>query len=305
MTGTPIENHLGELFSQLEFLNPGLFGSMKTVSMAPSPNNPKDDAPINRIRRGVRPFILRRRKQDVAKDLPPKTEQILLCEMSPDEQQDYDELRRYYQNELLGGTEQQSGMQILAALTRLRQAACHPGLLKAQKIHDSSAKMELLMANLETVLAAGHKALVFSQFTSFLKIILARLQETGYDSCYLDGQTADRAAVVQEFQTNPDKQVFLISLKAGGVGLNLTAADYVFIMDPWWNPATEAQAIDRAYRIGQKNPVMAYRLVTHNTIEEKVVTLQNQKRNLANAVIDQDAGLPAQFSRKDLEALLR
>ena len=196
-------------------------------------------------------------------------------------------------------------MLVLAALTNLRQAACHPGLLKPQRMGATSPKLELLATRLETVIAAGHKALVFSQFTSFLKLIQNRLVETGWDYCYLDGETKDRAAVVEQFQSDPDKKVFLISLKAGGVGLNLTSADYVFIMDPWWNPAAEAQAIDRAYRIGQKNPVMAYRLITKNTIEEKVLQLQTAKRQLATAVIDTDAGFPAPFSRQELQALLK
>lgn len=303
MTGTPIENHLGELFSQLEFLNPGLFGRLRSIPIAPSASSKRDDSIVRRVRNGVRPFILRRTKQEVAKELPPKTEQILLCEMLPEDQSEYDELLKYYQNEILGTTQSGTGMQVLAALTRLRQAACHPGLLKASRIDDTSAKLELLMANLETILGAGHKALVFSQFTSFLKIIASRLEECGYGFSYLDGETRDRASVVDSFQNDVQKQVFLISLKAGGVGLNLTAADYVFIMDPWWNPATEAQAIDRAYRIGQTNPVMAYRLVTKNTIEEKVVLLQNYKRELATSVIDGE--VPDRITAKDLLDLLR
>ena len=303
MTGTPIENNLGELYSQLDFLNPGLFGR-SSICLAPSVNNTREDAVINRIRKGVRPFILRRTKKEVAKDLPPKTEQLLFCEMLPEEQEEYDDLLRYYQKQLTTETSG-SSMLILAALTKLRQAACHPGLLKPQRISDTSAKLELLATRLETIVLEGHKALVFSQFTSFLKIIQARLEETGWDFCYLDGETKNRAEVVERFQQDDAQKVFLISLKAGGVGLNLTAADYVFIMDPWWNPAAESQAIDRAYRIGQHNPVMAYRLVTKNTVEEKVVQLQQAKRQLSSAIIDQDTGIPSSFSRKDLEVLLK
>ena len=223
-----------------------------------------------------------------------------------EDKQEYDGLLKYYQHAILdkGGPEA-SGMQTLAALTRLRQAACHPGLLKDSRARDTSAKLELLCASLSTLLEAGHKALVFSQFTAFLKIIQARLEELGYGFCYLDGDTKDRGTVVDTFQKDSAKQVFLISLKAGGVGLNLTAADYVFIMDPWWNPAAEAQAIDRAYRIGQDNPVMAYRIATKGTIEEKVLALQDAKRALAAAVLDEGAGVPVRFSRKDLEALLK
>ena len=302
MTGTPIENNLGELFSQLDFLNPGLFGR-HLFAAAPSPNNNREDSLVNRIRKGVRPFILRRTKQEVAKELPPKTEQTLWCEMSEDEQQEYDELLKYYQKQILEETG--SDMQTLAALMRLRQAACHPGLIKSARCHDTSSKLETLLTTLEGIIPAGHKALVFSQFTSFLKIIEERLINVGYGISYLDGTTKNRADVVKEFQESPEKQIFLISLKAGGVGLNLTSADYVFIMDPWWNPATEAQAIDRAYRIGQTNPVMAYKIATKNTIEEKVLTLQAAKRSLANAIINDTSEIPSSFTMNDIRALLR
>ncbi|MBQ6471793.1 MAG: DEAD/DEAH box helicase, partial [Victivallales bacterium] len=302
MTGTPVENHLGELFSQLDFLNPGLFGR-RHFNLAPSTDNPREDSALNRIRRAVRPFLLRRTKQDVAKELPPKTEQVLWCEMDEREQAQYDELKRHYQQQILGQNEQSSGMQTLAALMRLRQAACHPGLLRPERINDTSAKLELLCDNLATVLAAGHKALVFSQFTALLHIIQARLDTLGYGQCYLDGQTKDRAAEVRSFQEDPEKRVFLISLKAGGVGLNLTAASYVYIVDPWWNPAAESQAIDRAYRIGQTQAVTAYRLITKNTIEEKVHALQNSKRALADAIVA-NSDSPVRLSRADLESLL-
>ena len=302
MTGTPIENNLGELFSQLDFLNPGLFGR-HLFSTAPSPNNSREDSLVSRIRNGVRPFILRRTKQEVAKELPPKTEQTLWCEMTEDEQQEYDDLLKYYQKQILDETG--SDMQTLAALMRLRQAACHPGLIKAARSHDTSSKLETLLAMLEGIIPAGHKALVFSQFTSFLKIIEERLANVGYGISYLDGTTKNRAEVVKEFQESQDKQIFLISLKAGGVGLNLTSADYVFIMDPWWNPATEAQAIDRAYRIGQTNPVMAYKIATKNTIEEKVLTLQAAKRSLADAIINDTSEIPSAFTMNDIRALLK
>lgn len=337
MTGTPIENHLGELFSQLDFLNPGLFPK-SCWATAPSPDNTSENSVISRIRKAVRPFILRRTKQEVATDLPPKTEQILWCEMPEKDRAEYNELLLYYQKEIFGNRAPEAmgiqaiadqtrlhqeechsdllddspakdaspnKMQLIAALTRLRQAACHPGLLKDSRAKDTSAKLEILVANLENICEAGHKALVFSQFTTFLKIIRTRLEDCGYGISYLDGETKDRAAEVETFQNDPRKQVFLISLNAGGVGINLTAAEYVFLMDPWWNPATESQAIDRIYRIGQKHPVMAYRIVTKDTIEEKVLQLQNAKRKLAAAVIDEDAGIPVKFSIKDYEQLLK
>lgn len=300
MTGTPIENSLSELFSQLDFLNPGLFGRGGICSARISGNDSENG--LVKIRNGVRAFVLRRTKAAVAKELPPKTEQVLMCEMPPEDQAEYDELLEYYRKKI--AEDESGGMLVLAALTKLRQAACHPGLLKMEKLAVTSAKLEMLVAQLETVVSSGHKALVFSQFTSFLKIIQNRLDECGYGMCYLDGTVKDRAAVVDEFQNNPEKSVFLISLKAGGVGLNLTAADYVYIMDPWWNPAAESQAVDRAYRIGQKNPVMAYRMVTRNTIEEKVMKLKEGKSKLASAVIDDEAGLPASLSIKDLEGLI-
>ena len=297
MTGTPIENSLAELFSQLDFLNPGMFNISAFLK--------KGQASIEALRNGVKPFILRRTKQEVAKDLPPKTEQLLFCNMEDDEKEQYDQLLAYYQKELFGdeGNKPQD-MQVLAALTRLRQAACHPGLLNPAKSNANSAKLELLLENLEAVVAEGHKALVFSQFTSFLKIIRVRLEKLDIGYCYLDGETKDRAQLVASFGNDPDKKVFLISLKAGGVGLNLTAAEYVYLVDPWWNPAAEAQAIDRAYRIGQTCPVFAYRLVTKDTIEERVMQLQNAKRRLADTVINEGSGLPAKLNREDLRALL-
>ena len=302
MTGTPIENHLGELFSQLSFLNPGLFG-VGSFPIAPSTQTTRENSVLVRIRKAVRPFLLRRTKQEVAKDLPPKTEQILWVELTETEQADYDELLHWYQNELASPTGT-GEMQVLAALTRLRQAACHPGLLKEQRARESSSKLDLLCETLEPLLGAGHKAIIFSQFTAFLRIIRARLEEMGQTVCYLDGETKDRAEQVRLFQETPERQLFLISLKAGGVGLNLTAAEYVFLMDPWWNPAAESQAIDRAYRIGQTNPVFAYRLVSKNTIEEKVLKLQQTKKALSDAIVNQDANTPVRLTSELLHDLL-
>jgi SNF2 family DNA or RNA helicase len=186
----------------------------------------------------------------------------------------------------------------------LRQAACHPGLIDKKRSGEPSAKLDLLIPQLSEVLDEGHKALVFSQFTSLLAIVRARLDDEKIEYAYLDGKTRDRASRVERFQDDPDCKLFLISLKAGGLGLNLTAAEYVFLLDPWWNPAVEAQAIDRAHRIGQTRRVFAYRLIARDTVEEKVLELQSTKRALADAIINQDNSLIRDLSREDLEMLL-
>jgi SNF2 family DNA or RNA helicase len=195
-------------------------------------------------------------------------------------------------------------IQILEALLRLRQAACHPGLIDRSKSDEPAAKLDALIPQLEEVLEEGHKALVFSQFTSFLAIVRKRLDAAKINYEYLDGKTRDRQEKVERFQNDPDCKLFLISLKAGGVGLNLTAAEYVFLLDPWWNPAVEAQAIDRAHRIGQTRQVFAYRLIARDTIEEKVVELQQSKRDLADAIIGASNSVISALKREDLELLL-
>jgi SNF2 family DNA or RNA helicase len=195
-------------------------------------------------------------------------------------------------------------MRVLEALLRLRQAACHPGLLDQKRVDEPSAKIDLLLEQLAEVREEGHKALVFSQFTSLLSIVRRRLDASGIRYEYLDGQTRDRQQRVEAFQNDEECGLFLISLKAGGLGLNLTAADYVFLLDPWWNPAVEAQAIDRAHRIGQTRSVFAYRLIARGTVEEKVLELQNTKRELADAILGEDNRLIRDLKREDLELLL-
>jgi SNF2 family DNA or RNA helicase len=273
--------------------------------MAP-PSSTADER--ERIARAVRPFILRRTKAQVARDLPPRTEQTVSCELGAEERRLYDELRAHYRASLLSGrlalSSGRGRMHVLEALLRLRQAACHPGLLDPTRGGGSSAKLEQLVEQLEEVVAEGSKALVFSQFTSMLALVRARLDEEGWRYEYLDGKTKDRQARVDRFQSDDACPVFLISLKAGGVGLNLTAAEYVFLLDPWWNPAVEAQAVDRTHRIGQTRPVFAYRLVARDTVEEKVLQLQQQKRELAEAIVGEDAGPLSALTREDLELLL-
>ncbi len=308
LSGTPVENHLGELWSLFEFLNPGMLGEAKVLNMSGGlARNPSEEA-RRLLAQALRPFILRRTKQQVARELPSKTEQTIFCELEGPQRKHYDELRRHYRESLLHRVEKQglakSKMHVLEALLRLRQAACHPGLLDAKRIDEPSAKMDALLDQLDEVRQEGHKALVFSQFTSLLAILRKRLEESGVIYEYLDGATRDRQARVERFQNDPDCGLFLISLKAGGLGLNLTAAEYVFLLDPWWNPAVEAQAVDRAHRIGQTKPVFAYRLIARDTVEEKVLELQRTKRDLADAILSEDKSLIRDLKKEDLELLL-
>ena len=260
--------------------------------------------------RGVlRPFLLRRTKAAVAPELPARTEQTLTCELEAAQRRLYDELRDHYRHRLLSGASAlaagEQKLLVLEALLRLRQVACHPGLVDRARVNEPSAKLDALESSLAEVLEEGHKALIFSQFTSLLALVRARLDQRGVVHEYLDGRTRDRAAHVQRFQEDPSVKVFLISLRAGGMGLNLTAAEYVYILDPWWNPAVEAQAIDRAHRIGQERPVFAYRLVARDTVEERLLELQRTKRELADAILAEEAGPLASLTREDLERLLQ
>jgi SNF2 family DNA or RNA helicase len=284
-----------------------MLGSLSAVSTGGMSMRNPDEPTRAILSKALRPFILRRTKDQVAKELPQKLEQTVYCELDKGQRKSYDELREHYRQALLGRIETQgmgkSKILILEALLRLRQAACHPGLLDPKRKGELGAKLEVLMARLTEVIAEGHKALVFSQFTSLLAIVRMHLDKQSVVYEYLDGQVRDRQARVERFQSDPDCSLFLISLKAGGVGLNLTAAEYVFLLDPWWNPAVEAQAIDRAHRIGQSKRVFAYRLIAKDTVEEKVLELQNSKRNLADAIIRADASLVRDLKREDLEFL--
>jgi superfamily II DNA or RNA helicase len=304
LSGTPIENHLGELMSLFEFLNPGMLGRWGTLR----PGAELDEDARKVLAQALRPFILRRTKEQVIRDLPAKTEQTLLCEMESEQRSLYDELRAHYRETLLARVERdglaRSRMHVLEALLRLRQAACHPGLVDRKRKGTPSAKIDALLPALLEVVSEGHKALVFSQFTSFLALVRERLDAAGIVYETLDGRTRDRQARVDRFQGDASCPVFLVSLKAGGLGLNLTAADYVFLLDPWWNPAVEAQAVDRAHRLGQRRPVFAYRLIAKDTVEEKIVELQAKKRELADALITADGGVLRKLRREDLELLL-
>ena len=252
--------------------------------------------------------MLRRTKEAVLKELPDKSEQVLFCEMSTEESEYYSVIRDRYRESIEQSVAKnglaKSKLHVLEALLRLRQAACHAGLIDDAKLSVPSAKLEILLTRLKEVIAEGHKALVFSQFTSLLSIVKTSLDAEGIKYEYLDGQTTDRKSPVDRFQSEEGSSVFLVSLKAGGTGLNLTAADYVFILDPWWNPAVESQAIGRAHRMGQKNKVIAYRLVARGTVEEKILELQKKKNDLAESIVSEDKDFMKKLSKEDLANLL-
>ncbi len=308
LSGTPVENHLGELWTLFEFLNPGMLGASSAFRLAGGAARNPDEETRRLLAHALRPFILRRTKEQVVRELPPKSEQTVFCEMESAQRRLYNELRRHYRDALLQRIEieglAKSKIQVLEALLRLRQAACHPGLLDPKRSGESSAKLNVLLEQLREVRDEGHKALVFSQFTSLLRIVRDHLDRGGVAYEYLDGATHDRQTRVERFQHDAECRLFLVSLKAGGLGLNLTAADYVFLLDPWWNPAVEAQAVDRAHRIGQTRQVFAYRLIARDTVEEKILELQQSKRDLAAAIIGADNSLIRTLGREDLELLL-
>lgn len=307
ISGTPIENHLGELWSIFEFLNPGMLGSDTIFKKYTSGGSNLETTDRALLARALKPFILRRTKAQVVQDLPEKTEQTLYCDMETEQRRCYDELRLHYRDALLRKETAElnrSKIEVLEALLRLRQAACHPGLINPELVSEPSAKLEMLIPSLAEVVEEGHKVLVFSQFTSFLAIVRDRLDQEKLVYEYLDGRTRNRGAKVERFQSDPACPIFLISLKAGGLGLNLTAAEYVYLLDPWWNPAVEAQAIDRSHRIGQTQHVFAYRLICRGTVEEKILDLQQKKRDLADAILNADNRVISTLTREDLEFLL-
>jgi superfamily II DNA or RNA helicase len=307
LTGTPIENHLGELGSLFEFLNPGLLGRLPRLEVLTGGRTASKQE-LAAVGEDLRPFILRRTKEEVLADLPPKTEQILLCDLRPPQRELYDQLRTNYQVSLLEQVEKKgvggSAIQVLEALLRMRQVACHPGLVDTAWEEAGSAKLEALADLVSEVLEEGHKILVFSQFTKLLAYVRGHFDELGVPYAYLDGKTRKRSEVVERFQTDSSCNLFLISLKAGGLGLNLTAAGYVFLLDPWWNPAVEAQAIDRTHRIGQTQPVFAYRMIARDTVEEKLLELQSSKRKLADAILEGKGQSLRDLTAEDLRALL-
>ena len=306
LTGTPIENRLEELWSQMHFLCPGFLSGIKNFRKQYEVPIANGDAGVaQRLRDRIKPFVLRRLKKDVAKELPPRTNMTLFCSLSDEERALYDAVRAATYEEMVKALEEgksYSVMSALEALLRMRQASCHSGLLPGQGA-ETSSKVELLIDRLMELTAAGHKALVFSQWTQFLDRIEPHLKKNDISYVRLDGSTKNRGEVVDRFQSEYGPSVFLASLKAGGTGLNLTAADHVFLMDPWWNPAVEEQAADRAHRIGQDNPVNVYRIVSEHTVEEKVLLLQERKRQIADAALN-NAAQAAAITKEELMSLL-
>jgi non-specific serine/threonine protein kinase len=308
LTGTPIENSTAELWSQFNFLNPGLLGNLqyfKTEFGLPIEKRSDEQATLA-LRRLVYPFILRRTKEQVAPELPPRTERILYSDMEPPQRKLYNRTRDYYRGLLLGMLDQQglnkNRMKILEGLLRLRQIANHPALVE-ESFHGNSGKFELLFDTLETLHAEGHKALVFSQFVQMLTLVRKELDARKLTYTYLDGQTIARQEQVDRFQNSPQIPFFLISLKAGGLGLNLTAADYVIHIDPWWNPAAEMQASDRTHRIGQDKPVFIFKLIARDSVEEKILLLQERKKQLVDQIITTESAFFKTLTAEDIQAL--
>jgi SNF2 family DNA or RNA helicase len=305
VTGTPLENNLMDLWSLLSITAPGMFVNPETFAdLYRKPIEAGDSSALARLRRRIRPLLLRRTKADVASDLPPKQEQQLDVELAPAHRRVYDRQLAAERRRILGLVDDldHNRVTILSALTRLRQLSLSPALVDPS-LPAASAKIDTLLELVEELSAEGHRALVFSQFTSFLALVRSRLDAERIGYRYLDGTTRRRSEQIAAFR-NGTEPVFLISLKAGGFGLTLTEADYVFILDPWWNPAAENQAIDRTHRIGQDKPVVVYRLVSRNTIEEKVVALQQRKRELFDMVVESGAGTGAPLTADDIRDLL-
>lgn len=307
ITGTPMENNLMELWSLLAITAPGLFPDVKGFAdFYAKPIEKSGEAELLKLfRRRIKPLVKRRTKELVAPELPAKQDQILDVELTPRHRKIYETRLQRERQKVLGLLEdmQRNRFTILKSLTILRQLALHPGLVDPAHAGLPSAKIDVLVEHLQEVAAGGHRALVFSQFTRFLGKIRDRLDDEGIDYCYLDGRTRDRTKAIQRFKEG-DAPVFLISLKAGGFGLNLTEADYCFLLDPWWNPAVEAQAVDRTHRIGQTRTVMAYRLIARDTIEEKVLALNVQKAKLFASVIDDGNAFGAALTAEDIRELI-
>jgi SNF2 family DNA or RNA helicase len=306
LTGTPIENSLTDLWSQINFVNPGLLGTLSFFkrSFVYSIEKKRDEKREEKLKELINPFILRRTKQEVARELPPIYEQIRYCNMAADQKRFYEEEKSAARNSLLENLEEmgleKSSMVVLQALTRLRQIANHPDLVEERE-GMNSGKFTEVYRDIESVISEGHKVLIFSSFVKHLNLFRDRLDTDRLKYAYLTGaqNQRQREKAVSDFQNDPHCSLFLISLKAGGVGLNLTAADYVFILDPWWNPAVEMQALNRAHRIGQDKNVFVYRFISIDSIEEKIQRLQVRKRELAETFVTANNPLKS-LSEKEL-----
>jgi non-specific serine/threonine protein kinase len=311
MSGTPLQNNTFDIYAQMNFLNPGMLGSMEFFrqEFAIPIDKFGETEQKEHLKKILYPFILRRTKEQVAKDLPDKTETVLFCEMEHEQRKIYDAYRNEFRARIMGTIEEQgiqrSQLTILQGLMKLRQICDSPAILNEQeKFENHSIKLDELAREI-TENIGNHKALIFSQFLGMLALIRQKLEQQGVKYEYFDGSTSapDREKAIQAFQNDEETRVFLISLKAGGVGLNLTAADYVYIVDPWWNPAVEQQAIDRTHRIGQTKNIFAYRMICKDTIEDKIMQLQEKKRLLAKELISDDATFVKALSREDVEYL--
>lgn len=311
LTGTPIENGLTELWSLFSFINPGLLFSHSLFKehFVKEIEQNKQHESASFLHRLVDPFLLRRTKELVTPELPPKTETVLVEEMTEVQKKLYAEVRDSYRAELLARMKKKGSdstkIDVLAALTRLRQICCHPALYDKTLAVEHSAKFDMLDTLLDDIKAEGHKVLIFSQFVGMLTLTEQHLNRNSIKSITLTGATRNRKAVVEKFQKDKSITAFLISLKAGGTGLNLVEADYVIHLDPWWNPAVEAQATDRVHRIGQNNPVFVYKCVMKDSVEEKILTLQERKRDLNEAIIATDESIVKSLSASDIESLFR
>ncbi len=290
LTGTPVENSLTDLWTQLNFVNPGLLGELSFFrrEFAQPIEKTGDDEKEVKLRKIIQPFILRRTKEMVARDLPPVTEQTVFCDMTEEQFKIYDEEKSLVRNSILKNMEsdglEKSAILVLQWLMKLRQISNHP-IMAYDDYASGSGKFETVLQDIESVISEGHKILVFSSFVKHLELFAAELKNKRIRFAMLTGASTHREKIVNSFQDDSENKVFLISLKAGGVGLNLTAADYVFILDPWWNPASEMQALNRAHRIGQDKSVFVYRYITSNSIEEKIIRLQERKSKLADTFI--------------------
>lgn len=309
LTGTPLENSTMDLWSQLSFVNPGLLGAQKYFKnefQLPIEKQ-QDIEKTRKLNVIIKPFILRRQKSQVAKDLPEKIESVKFSEMTPDQAEKYEEVKSFYRNKILDTIEtsgiRKSQMLLLQGLTQLRQIANHPKMVD-EDFEGDSGKFEDIRYMVESALSEGHKVLIFSQFVKHLTIVRKYLDDKGMSYAYLDGSTKDRQGQVDSFQKNKDIKLFLISLRAGGLGLNLTEADYVFLLDPWWNPAIEEQAVDRAHRIGQKKTVFTYKFIARDTVEEKILALQKNKLKLASDLISTEESFMKKLTTEDISELL-
>jgi SNF2 family DNA or RNA helicase len=309
LTGTPLENTTMDLWSQMSFINPGILGSQSYFrNEFQVPIEKKgDETKSKKLNAVIKPFVLRRHKSQVATELPEKVEYIQYSGMSAEQEKRYEEVKSYYRGRILDLIDKEgignSRFMILEGLTKLRQLANHPRMIEPSYAGDSG-KMEDITHMLENAIAEGHKVLVFSQFVKHLELVRQYLKQNKIDFTYLDGSSIDRKEQVERFNKDPRVKAFLISIKAGGLGLNLTEADYVFILDPWWNPAVEAQAVDRAHRIGQKKKVFTYKFITRNSVEEKILTLQQKKLKLTSELITTEETIMKQLTREDIAQML-